>query len=684
MESILYNIGQVLGITIIHSLWQALLIYFMLKIVLTFGNSLSPAAKYWLAVSSLMAVTGWFIYTLITEINLYNWLAVIPSKLTDMPLMLNLPAGIHQFNDQSIRYYYNIEGYLPYIAALYVLGLLFNTGKLIIARNKILAIKRSMSIDIALQYQVNKFTGILNISKKVKIGLSKLVDVPCMVGYFKPVILLPFALATYLSAEEIEAILLHELSHIKRNDYLINIFQQVIAILLFFNPCTLLINRIINEERENCCDDLVVKATADPIIYAKALLKLEQTRLYDQQLALAATGKKYYLLNRIERIMKTKKTTPSLRPALLAMLILTIGIGFIALLKPEIAEGKISVKAISPIINSVLADTTHKKTVKKTGQSQVHTYTKAHHATPTHYSQADNDKKMEELNAEIQRHSNAISQYYNSGEFKKTQEEMEELGKKMQETYNSPDLKKLQEELNKAGANLSKNYGGDEQTQELSAKMGKMGTAIGAYYNTPEFKKMNRALEDKYGVPHDRYYTDDEEKSYNDDEEKSDNYKKYRAELDTKIPPQIKQQTEELNKMGQQMSAKYETPEFKEQNRMVQALGDSLNKAYNNPGMKDQQKEMEKLSKLMETYQNNPEIKKEQELLNIAARKMEALVNSSAFKNNMDFNYNYNFNDDNDKSEKLEKIEKLEKLEKLEKVEKSEKPEKPESPDNSN
>ena len=105
-----------------------------------------------------------------------------------------------------------------------------------------------------------------------------MVDVPCMMGYFKPVILLPFTLSTYLSAEEVEAILLHELAHIKRGDYLVNLLQQVIGILLFFNPCMLLINKIINEERENCCDDLVVEATASPLIYAKALFKLEQTR----------------------------------------------------------------------------------------------------------------------------------------------------------------------------------------------------------------------------------------------------------------------------------------------------------------------------------------------------------------------------------------------------------------------
>src|SRR5471030_794892 len=106
MENILYNISQVLGITIIHSLWQGLLIYFMLRLALTFGANLSSSKKYLFAVASLVAITGWFMYTLVNEIHIYNWLAVKPDKLSAMPLMLELPVNINQLSDQSIRYYY--------------------------------------------------------------------------------------------------------------------------------------------------------------------------------------------------------------------------------------------------------------------------------------------------------------------------------------------------------------------------------------------------------------------------------------------------------------------------------------------------------------------------------------------------------------------------------------------------
>src|ERR1700679_2849218 len=109
MENILYNISQVLGITIINSLWQGLLIYFMLRLALMFSSQLSSSKKYMLALTSLAAITCWFVYTLVNEIHIYNWLAVTPEKLSAMPLMLELPMNVHRFNDQTIRYYYSIE-----------------------------------------------------------------------------------------------------------------------------------------------------------------------------------------------------------------------------------------------------------------------------------------------------------------------------------------------------------------------------------------------------------------------------------------------------------------------------------------------------------------------------------------------------------------------------------------------
>jgi len=674
MENALYNISQVLGITIIHSLWQGLVIYFMLRLALIFGDNLPSPKKYLLGVTSLLAMTCWFIFTLINEIELYNWLARVPEKLSAMPLMLELPGGISRFDDETIRYYYSIEEYLPYITIIYIAGLLFNSARLIMGRRRINTIRQTMSIDVQLQLQVNKFTGMLNIDQKVKIGLSKLVDVPCMVGYFKPVILLPFILSTYLGAEEIEAVLLHELAHIKRNDYLVNLLQQVVATLLFFNPCALLINKFINEERENCCDDLVVQATPSPIIYAKALLKLEQTRENNFRMAMSATGKKYQLLNRIERIMKTKKTIPSIRPALLAMLIITAGIGLIALLNPKIAKGKISIKAINPVIVNLLADTAHKtKVVKKSATANIYKKPKAvvkadkedkkvyaynynknrNFNFDFNFNGNNNDPELQKLSDEINKYGDAINKYYESPEYKKNADDLEAKGKELQAFFDKPELKKLQEEENRLSDDLNKKWSDNSETNKVTEQMEALGKKMETYYNSTEFKEMAARLEKKYGIKHDDYY-----------EDRDENHLKFREELKANIPAEITRASEEIKTLGEQMRNRYKSPEYIAQRDEMRKMGDSLRNAYHNPQIKEKQDEMRKLSQRMREFNHNPDIEKEKQLLKEASAKLRAYIHSPEFIKRLSI---------------LEKSD--ERPERPEAPEKPEKPEAPEKPD---
>jgi bla regulator protein BlaR1 len=666
MENILYNISQVLGITIIHSLWQGLLIYFVLRLALVLLAGLSSSKKYLLAVSSLLAITGWFAYTLVSEIQIYDWLAVKPTNLANMPLMLELPANIRQFNDQSMRYYYSIEEYLPYITLLYIAGLLTNAGRLVMARKKINTIKQTMSIDVILQQQISHFAEKFDITKKVKVGLSKMVDVPCIVGYFKPVILLPFMLSTYLSEEEIEAILMHELAHIKRNDYLVNVAQQVITSLLFFNPCVLLINKIIGEERENCCDDLVVDAMQSPVIYAKALFKLEQTRQNELQLALAVTGKKYHLLNRIERIMKTKKQTISVRPTLVAMLILTIGIGCMALLNPEIAQGKISVKAIKPTIENFLADTIRKKAVKTkaakaTAKSnyKIQKFNQNRNNNNNHnfyYNDGLKDPKLDKLTAEVDKHANAIGKYYESDVFKSYSADMEKRGKEMEAFYNNDKMKELTAAQEKLGAEFEKKWGGkNNQMEKLGKQMEGLGKQVETYFNSPEFKEMNAKLQKKYGIKDNNFH-----------DESDENYKKYQEELKKNLSPQIQQQTEQMKKLGEDMRNRYGAAMRKDGDQM-RRMGDSMRRAFDNPRMKQQQAEMRKMGDKMRAYADNPEIKKQKELLKQATDRLKEYTNTPEFKakvrefKNSRRVYNRDNNNDNNNDKSSDVVEKIKK-----------------------
>src|SRR5207248_3598485 len=130
---------------------------------------------------------------------------------------------------------------------------------------------------------------------------SALVDVPTVVGWLRPAIILPVAAIAALSPAQVEAILAHELAHIRRHDYAVNLLQTIAETLLFYHPAVWWLSRRIRAEREHCCDDLAVSLCGDPIAYASALADLESLRSSDHRFAMAATGGS--LLHRVRRLI---------------------------------------------------------------------------------------------------------------------------------------------------------------------------------------------------------------------------------------------------------------------------------------------------------------------------------------------------------------------------------------------
>ena len=128
-----------------------------------------------------------------------------------------------------------------------------------------------------------------------------LVDVPSVIGTIRPVILLPVAALTSLTPDQIEALLAHELAHIRRSDYAVNIAQTLAEALLFFHPAVWWMSARIREEREHCCDDIAVDVCAEPVVYASALAEIASWRRRDLVLSLGAADGA--LLARVRRIL---------------------------------------------------------------------------------------------------------------------------------------------------------------------------------------------------------------------------------------------------------------------------------------------------------------------------------------------------------------------------------------------
>nr|WP_068887030.1 M56 family metallopeptidase [Pedobacter panaciterrae] len=147
----------------------------------------------------------------------------------------------------------------------------------------------------------------LNISKNIQILQSGITKVPVVAGHLKPIILLPLGLLNGLSTAEVEAIISHELAHIKRSDYLVNIFQSLIEIVFFFNPAVLWLSKLIREERENCCDDLALSCTSNKQDYIQALVSCQEFQ--SNNYAMAFTGRKNQLLERVSRMVFNKSSS---------------------------------------------------------------------------------------------------------------------------------------------------------------------------------------------------------------------------------------------------------------------------------------------------------------------------------------------------------------------------------------
>ncbi len=140
------------------------------------------------------------------------------------------------------------------------------------------------------QQALDRLKARMRVGRQVRLLVSGLVEAPAVVGWLRPVILVPLGALAGLPTEHVEALLLHELAHIRRHDYLVNMLQSAAEALLFYHPAVWWISGHIRSERELCCDDLAVAATGDAFTYAAALTDLEACRPAHTQSAVAANG----------------------------------------------------------------------------------------------------------------------------------------------------------------------------------------------------------------------------------------------------------------------------------------------------------------------------------------------------------------------------------------------------------
>jgi uncharacterized protein (TIGR03435 family) len=159
----------------------------------------------------------------------------------------------------------------------------------------------------------------IGITRPVLVLTSSLTDGPSVVGWLRPAILLPPATAMGLTPQQLEAVLAHELAHIKRHDYLVNLLQVIAETLFFYHPVVWWTSRQVRAERELCCDDIAVQSCGDAVGYARALTTLARRQLEAPVLAMPATGGP--LMHRVQRLIgaASHEYGPSRAPGVLAL-----------------------------------------------------------------------------------------------------------------------------------------------------------------------------------------------------------------------------------------------------------------------------------------------------------------------------------------------------------------------------
>ncbi|MEO8568541.1 MAG: M56 family metallopeptidase [Ginsengibacter sp.] len=326
---------QALGSAILNSLWQGFIIWIIYETINVSYKNAPSAFKNKLSTFFIFISFLWFIISFITGLYIdenFSSIAISPASITPAESSKETAFGI-----RSIISY--ARGSLPYLSVSYVFLLIFLMFKLFSSYRYVyfIANRSLVSPPFELQHFASKVAAQLNITKKISVWISNHIDVPATIGFLKPVILIPVASINSLSSHQLEAIILHELSHIKRNDYITNLFISVIETILFFNPFIFLLAKTIKRERENCCDDFVIQYRYDPYSYASALLRLEQSRRSKLKLAIGAVSGKKQLLTRIKRITNEQVVSKQFDygQKLLALLLVTFIICSVAWLSPQ-------------------------------------------------------------------------------------------------------------------------------------------------------------------------------------------------------------------------------------------------------------------------------------------------------------------------------------------------------------
>jgi beta-lactamase regulating signal transducer with metallopeptidase domain len=344
ISAVLYALGW----AILHSFWQMGILWVVYQLVFGLPKKSRPAIKHNSSLLLLLFGFTWFLVTGIIHFQEYLSVQQYVDILPMAEYVSSTTAAVQQagnsfaalsdnfsrISESALLFLENNIGHISAIYLFILVLMMFRFTHAYIYSNQ-LKKKGLLPAGNQLVDKITDWSSTMGLHQQVHIFLSQCIDIPATIGFLKPVILLPVATVNKLSMEQVESIILHELAHIRRLDYVWNIAGAVIETILFFNPFVYLLTSVQKKERELCCDDFVLGFSRDPHNYASALLELEKTRIAGKaQLALASNGQEGQLLTRVKRILNIQSNKLQYRQRFIALLFITTLLSALAWLHP--------------------------------------------------------------------------------------------------------------------------------------------------------------------------------------------------------------------------------------------------------------------------------------------------------------------------------------------------------------
>ncbi|GEM_PF-3674851 len=377
------GISKAAGWAVVHSVWQIILIAVVIKSLLLMLKKSSPVVKY------RIVLTGLFV-TFFAFVSTFLWYYT-SSQLNDQTLSYQLivfenTGGIYKssFIDSLLSF---IDSNTHIIVLIWTIGIILYLLKIVFGFVYVEHIKKHNTIQIQDSFieNFNRLRDKIGVNKYVRFLESASVNVPMVIGHFKPVLLIPAGMLSGLSYSHIEAIIAHELAHVYRNDFIVNLFVAIIESLFFFHPLMWWMTTILEDEREKCCDDIAISVTGDKLLYAKALASVVEYSNVKPYLALSFSGNKQKLYLRISRLLKETNMKTSIREKIIlpvALILICTTLAFTTNDKadtkkyideePSIAETEQSTKITTTTTSTSSSTNSDKKKKKKiTSESNI-------------------------------------------------------------------------------------------------------------------------------------------------------------------------------------------------------------------------------------------------------------------------------------------------------------------------